>query len=143
MAGIRHDPTKHARRNPATGTGRYRIPAIVAFSPLVIFLCLPNAEKYFRENHFFWKWFRRKYFTTNTILCQNKRRVWDIFLKRSFLHEIAFIFYFFYFFYSIFYFLFFLFSILYSFFFFLLFSLDSKNISLHFLFLATLYEFIG
>jgi hypothetical protein len=55
LAGIQQfwpDPAKHARRNPATTTGRCRIPATIAFSPFVIFSCLPNAKKYFQENYF-------------------------------------------------------------------------------------------
>jgi hypothetical protein len=69
------DPAKRACRNPTTATGRCRIPTTVAFSPFVIFLWEPNAGKYFREFFFFWKWFRRKYFTTETILRQNKRSI--------------------------------------------------------------------
>jgi hypothetical protein len=47
------DPAKHARRNPAMATELCRIPAAIAFSPFVIFSCVPNAGKYFRKNHFF------------------------------------------------------------------------------------------
>lgn len=81
-------------RNPATAAERCRIPMIVAFSPFGIFSCVPNAEKYFRENYFFWKWFRKKYFTTKTILHQNKRSIhflheemigWEINKRRQFM----------------------------------------------------------
>jgi hypothetical protein len=43
------NPAKHARRNPATVTGRCRIPTTVAFSPFVIFSCKPNAENIFKK----------------------------------------------------------------------------------------------
>jgi len=41
----------------------------------IIFLYESNVGKYFRENYLFWKWFRRKYFTTETILRRNKRSI--------------------------------------------------------------------
>jgi hypothetical protein len=47
------DPAKYARRNSATATGCYRIPATIAFSPFVILSCEPNTGKYFRKNYFF------------------------------------------------------------------------------------------
>jgi hypothetical protein len=77
-AGIRQfwpNPAKRVRRNPATATGRCRIPAIVAFSSFVIFSYEPNTGKYFLENYFFWKWFHQKYFTTEIILRRNKRSI--------------------------------------------------------------------
>jgi hypothetical protein len=55
LAGIQQfwpDPAKYAQQNPATATGRCRISTTVAFSPFVIFSCIPNARKYFRKNHF-------------------------------------------------------------------------------------------
>jgi hypothetical protein len=61
----RPDPVKVSRRNLATATGRCRIPATFAkllFLHFVIFSCEPNAEKYFRENHFFLKIISSKLF---------------------------------------------------------------------------------
>jgi hypothetical protein len=66
-AGIRLDPTKHVRRNPATATGRYQIPTTIAFSSFVIFLCKSSAENYFQENYFFVKnILRQKLFSVET-----------------------------------------------------------------------------
>jgi len=49
------DSAKRVLQNQETAIGRCRIPATVSFSPFVIFLSEPNAEKYFRENYFFLK----------------------------------------------------------------------------------------
>jgi len=69
-------------RNTATSNGRCWILTNlvgilccrISFFAVWLFLCKPNAEKYF---WFFLKkkWFHRKYFTIKTILHQNKRSI--------------------------------------------------------------------